>query len=229
MSRQFVTVISHSGMGKTLLARHYANAQRKGAEVAIVECYDGMTPKALIAAICRAIGKEDHGNIDALLSRAKTSLSEEHRMLIIDEANFLTHRSLNHLVYVWNTVRNGIVLLGTHELDKTVQSSELQRVASRHKLRVYLPMTLDDEIKARLEEAFPEEVTARAIEMAKRGSFGRLRDLDTLISSALNLRDKLAEKNITRSAEDLLEKVCGRDARYEEPRKRQLKPVGGAQ
>lgn len=205
-SKKFVTIVGPSGMGKSLLVRHFANSRTRGGMV-IVEAYDGMTPRAFLAAICRALGDVDTGSKDALLTRVAGLLAEQPRLLAIDEANFLKAESINHLVFIWNQANTGIAMLGTDELDRTIKSSGLQRVRSRLKLAITLGGLSDDEIKARLEESFDtKDVTARVVELARVGSFSSYRDLDTLIESASDLLDK----NPNKSLEDAFERTSTR-------------------
>jgi DNA transposition AAA+ family ATPase len=205
-SRKFVSIVGPSGMGKTLIAKHFANRNTKGGML-IVEAYDGMTPRAFLAAICRALGDLDTGSKDALLTRAAGLLAEQPRLLAIDEANFLKDESINHLVYVWNHAQSGIVLLGTEELERAIRSSKLQRVQSRLKVSINLGTLSDEEIRTRLEESFEaKEITERVVQLARVGSYGRYRDLDTLIDTISAKR----EQNSTVPLEKLFERFSSR-------------------
>jgi DNA transposition AAA+ family ATPase len=180
-SRRFVSVVGPSGMGKTLISKHFANRNTRGGMV-IVEAYDGMTPRAFLAAICRSLGEVDTGSKDSLLFRAAGVLAEQPRLLAIDEANFLKPESLNHLVYIWNQAQIGIVILGTEELEQSMRSARLQRIRTRLRVSINLGSLTDEEIRHRLEESFDsDEVTARVVELAKMGSLGSYRKLDDLI------------------------------------------------
>lgn len=205
-SKKFVAIIGPSGMGKSLLCRHFANAKTYGS-MAIVEAYDGITPRAFLQTVSEALGDAKGGSLDPLLKRVAGMLAEQPLLLAIDEANFLKVQSINHLVTIWNKSNLGVVLLGTEELARTVSASELQRVRSRMKLIVMLGQLSEDEIRRRLEECFdPKEVTPNVIEMARRGSYGSYRDLDTLIETATDRIDK----NSTRSLEEVFERVFQR-------------------
>jgi DNA transposition AAA+ family ATPase len=205
-SKKFVTIVGPSGMGKTLLCRHFANDRTHGGMV-IIEAYDGMTPRAFLAAICRALGDLDTGSKDALINRVMGLVAEQPRLMAIDEANFLREESINHLVRIWNQANTGIVLLGTEELERAVRSSKLQRVQSRLKVAITLGTLSDDEIRARLEESFgAKTVTVRVVDLARQGSFGRYRDLDTLIETASDALDK----NQNKSLEEIFERISAR-------------------
>lgn len=195
-SRKFVGIVGPSGMGKSLLTRYYTNKNSRGG-IVVIEAYDGMTAVAFLSAVCRALGDVDTGSKDALINRVASILADQPRTLAIDEANFLKEESINHLVYIWNQNNVGVVLLGTDELERTLRSSKLQRVHSRLKLIIQLDRLNDQEIRRRLEESFEEsEITARVIEIAKVGSFGRYRDLDTLIDTVSQKRDHYADKSL---------------------------------
>jgi DNA transposition AAA+ family ATPase len=205
-SRKFVVIVGRSGMGKTLLCRHFANMNTRGGMV-IVECYDGMTPHAFLATVCRALGESDSGSKDALITRVAGTLSERPKLLAVDEANFLTEQSVNHLVRIWNQAHIGIALLGTDELNKIMKSSRFERSHSRLKVFIQLPDLSVEEIRTRLEEAFDKkEVTARVVELARQGCYGRYRDLDTLIDSAADALDK----NPTKGLEAAFERISSR-------------------
>jgi DNA transposition AAA+ family ATPase len=206
-SQKFAVIVGQSGMGKSLLMRHFANLRTRGGMV-MVEAYDGMTPRAFLAAICRALGEVDTGSKDLLLSRVAGLLAEQPKLLAIDEANFLTEQSINHLVYIWNQANIGIALLGTEELDRVIKSSKLQRVRSRLKLTVSLSGLSDEEIRNRLEESFDKrDVTARVVEIARVGSFASYRDLDTLIETASDALDKNEGK---KTLEEVFERISSR-------------------
>ncbi|MEK6323576.1 MAG: ATP-binding protein [Acidobacteriota bacterium] len=207
-SQKFVTIVGQSGMGKSLLLRHFANARTTGAMV-LVEAYHGMTAKSFLAAIVRALGEVPRTSKDQLLSLAAGLLAEQPKLLAIDEANFLTEESINHLVYIWNQSNIGIALLGTEELDRVAKSSKLQRLRSRLKLAVTVSGLTDEDVRRRLEESFDKkEVTARVLELARHGSFGSYRDLDTLIESANSYREAAA--NAGKSLEQAFEGVGSR-------------------
>lgn len=205
-SRKFVALIGPSGIGKTVITKHFANTKTRGG-VVLVECYDCMRPRAFLRAICRAIGEVDSGEIDDLITRAAERLESQPLVLAIDEANFLTVTSVNHLIRIWNSAKNGIVLLGTEELERIITSPRLQRVRSRLKVMIHLGEMPDAEIRARLEEVFdPSEVNTRVVEVARIGSFGSFRDLDTIIEAAIEAR----EQNPDKSLEAVFERVAGR-------------------
>ena len=205
-SKKFVTIIGPSGMGKSLLARHFANNRTKGGMV-IVESYDGMTPRAFLGAISRALGDIDSGSTDHLINRVAGSLADQPKLVAVDEANFLTFQSINHLIYIYNQARIGIVLLGTDELEEVMKHPKLQRVRSRLKLSVYLGNLNEEEIRGRLEESFDKkEVTARVVELVRAGSLGSYRDLETLIESA----GEYQEKNPSMTVEQAFERTYAR-------------------
>lgn len=207
-AKKFTAIILPSGMGKTLIARHLANVQ-VGGGIRIVESYDGMTTRAFLAAICRELGHPEKGSVDVLIRRVVGSLAEQPMLLVVDEANFLSTQSLNQLVYIYNQVRIGIALIGTEELEAIVRNSKLQRVHTRFKLWVRLGALSEKEIGHRLGQSFEKkEVTVRAVEMAQRASGGSYRLLDTVIESALELKEARtrggAQPNIDKPLEWLL-------------------------
>jgi len=205
-SGKFVVVIGPSGMGKSLLTRHYANAHSTGG-VVVVEAYGKMTPRAFLASVCRSLGDIDTGSIDHLMNRVVGLLSEQPRLLAIDEANFLSSTSIDHLVYIYNQVQRGILLLGTEELEQVVRNTRHQRVRSRTHLTIHLGTLSDEEIRNRLLESFDaSDVTPSVIEMARRSSYGSYRDLDDLIDHASDSLERYPSKSLSQ----VLEKVSTR-------------------
>lgn len=201
LSRKFVLVAGPSGQGKSLLLRHYRNTTTRS-DMRIVEAYDGMTPRAFLAAICRSLGEIDTGSVDHLINRAAGVLSETPRVIAVDEANFLKSQSINQLVYIHNQARMGTILLGTRELERLARSSDLERMATRYKVMIQLPLMNEDEIKQRLTKSFDKsEVTARVVEMAQRGSGSSYRALDTVIESAADYLDRHEGRNLEYAVE----------------------------
>ena len=214
-SKKFVTIIGPSGMGKSLLARHFANNRTRGGMV-IVESYDGMTPRAFLGAICRALGEPDTGSLDHLINRVSASLVEMPRLVAVDEANFLTYPSINHLIYIYNQAKMGVILVGTSELEQVMTEPKLARVRSRLKLAINLDLMSEDEIRHRLEDSFDKkDVTRRVVELARMGSFGGFRELDTLIESASDYLDSAPGKSL----EAAFEKVASRQYGKRETRR----------
>jgi DNA transposition AAA+ family ATPase len=202
-SKKFVVIVGPSGMGKSLLARHFANARTRGGMI-LVESYDGIRPRAFLASICRALGESDTGSLDAVIRQVAGSLAEKPRLVAIDEANFLTAQSINHLVYIWNQANMGIALMGTSELDRVLKLTDFQRVRSRSRQLIILPGLSEEEITKRLEENFDKkEITARVKELARNGSFESYRDLDTLIEAAADELDR----NEGKSLEQVFERI----------------------
>ena len=190
LSRKFVLIAGPSGQGKSLLLRHYRNTTTRG-DMRIVEAYDGMTARAFLAAICRALGEIDTGSVDHLIMRAAGVLAEHPRVIAIDEANFLKSQSINQLVYIYNQARMGVVLLGTRELERIAHDSDLERVQTRFKVIIQLPLLNEDEVKVRLLKSFDRAaVTARVVDLAQRGSGQSYRALDTVIESAADYLDR---------------------------------------
>lgn len=201
LSRKFVLVAGPSGQGKSLLLRHYRNTATRS-DMRIVEAYDGMTSRSFLSAICRSLGEIDTGSVDYLIRRAAGVLAEHPRVIAIDEANFLKAQSINQLVYIYNQARMGVVLLGTRELERIAHDSDLERVQTRFKVIIQLPLLNEEEIKVRLLKSFDKsDVTARVVEMASRGSASSYRALDTVIESAADYRDRNEGKSLEQAFE----------------------------
>lgn len=214
-SRKFVTIVGPTGIGKSMLTHHFAKKKTRGGMV-VVEAYDTMTPRAFLGAICRALGEPDTGSLDHLINRVSASLVEMPRLIAVDEANFLTYPSINHLIYIYNQAKVGMILVGTSELEQVMTEPKLARVRSRLKLAINLDLMTDDEIRHRLEESFDKgEVTRRVVELARMGSFGGYRELDTLIESATDYLDSAPGKSL----EAALEKVASRQYGKRETRR----------
>lgn len=201
MSRKFVIVGGPSGQGKSLLLHHYRNTTTRS-DMRIVEAYDGMTPRSFLAAVCRSLGEIDTGSVDHLINRAAGMLAERPRTIAVDEANFLKTQSINQLVYIHNKARMGTILIGTREIERLIRFSDLERMATRYKVMIQLPLLSEEEIKQRLIKSFDRsEVTARVVEMAQRGSGASYRALDTVIESAADFLDRHSDKDLEYAVE----------------------------
>lgn len=197
-ARQFVIIIGPSGIGKTFAAREFGNRYTSGGDYIIVEPYDGIRPKSFLRLLARALGLETRGSVEDLLIRIRGFLRETPRVIVVDEGDFLPPESLNHLVYLWNGIHIGIVIMGTQRLDETLRRSSLERVRTRRRLTINLNTARPSlgDIETLLNEAFEKSLVTTEAVKALATFASNYRELEMLIGLAKDVLKLNPERSL---------------------------------
>ncbi|CUU88152.1 bacteriocin [Campylobacter hyointestinalis subsp. hyointestinalis] len=128
-------ITAKSGTGKTTAVRALLLSIPQSV---IVTAYDGMSKKELLEEIAVAVGAKSTLKTQQALMRAiKDQLSHTKKVLIIDEANFMSEKSLEQIRHIQDVSQTAIVLVGTERLDMQIARSH-EQVESR--VRACLPL-----------------------------------------------------------------------------------------
>lgn len=107
-------IYGHSGMGKTTAIAQYA-ARESGVIVITVDPVSS-SPSAILHDLAEAVGEQPKGTLRGLLRRISKKLSDTGKLIVVDEAQFLTHRAIEVLRKVHDTAKVGVVFSGMPRL-----------------------------------------------------------------------------------------------------------------
>lgn len=116
-------VTGESGLGKTTAVKHY---KEENPDVMIVYARPSITHKSLMREIAVKAGTDPSGAIDEVFMRTVTKLKGSGRMIIIDEAEHLTPRTLDQ-VRRFNDPEFaglGVLLIGLPKLLYTLRNEQ---------------------------------------------------------------------------------------------------------
>jgi DNA transposition AAA+ family ATPase len=195
---EFCVVVGRAGFGKTqglLYAR-----RRKGCFY--VRVNGGSTPKILLKQILRAIGADwSHGPVADLLGAVIGHLQRrQDALLLIDEADRLTIKSLELIRDVYDATECGIVLSGLHRLENIMVKGaslkeNLEQLYSRVSAILRLEPITDDECDAIVGQFKVKEQRAKEY-IRQRIAIDGMRKLSKIIVNA----QEIARKNGHRGA-----------------------------
>lgn len=132
--RALLKIIGKSGTGKTTAIKALI---KKLPQAILVTAYAGMSKKELLESIAEKIGAEPKRLGTAhLMSAIKDTLKGSDRVIIIDEANFISTISLEQIRHIQDETNTPIILVGTENLQKQILKSHEQvitRIRNTHK------------------------------------------------------------------------------------------------
>lgn len=167
-----------AGLGKTQMLKEYA---RKNSSAVLIEVDPSCTPKVLLKKIAEAIGATSRGINNELLDNIVTKLKGSERVLLIDEAELLSTRSLEFIRRIHDLAEIGVVLAGMPRLLVNLKgkNNELAQLYSRVGFACDLGNALEDEDLALLASSAigTDEFNADLIKASK----GNARRLSKLI------------------------------------------------
>jgi hypothetical protein len=103
-------IYGDAGLGKTVSLMKYISSHPEAIYITLKDC--DKSTKGMCEKILSSIGKEEHG-ADRLLVEAITDyLTENRRLIILDEAQHLSIRALENLRAINDSTETGIVLCG---------------------------------------------------------------------------------------------------------------------
>lgn len=190
---QIIVIVGDPGVGKSEALREFCLNYNKA--IMRVDCYQGQTPKGFLQLICRELSLDANTSKHNMLMSITDKLKGSPALLVIDEGDFLSEESLNHLRYIWDHASLGVVLAGTSELHEAFEKNRRSKAArARLKRRVALTIQVVElsrsEVRAIIEETYDDATpeTVQAFYAASSGIFG---DLDQLIENVDDLREKM--------------------------------------
>ncbi|WP_169975128.1 ATP-binding protein [Campylobacter sp. RM16191] len=121
-------IVAKSGTGKTTAIKALA---LRYPQMEIITAYDGMSKKELLEEISEKIGADPASKSQQNLMKAiKKHLSKTRKVIVIDEANFMSTKSLEQVRHIQDETGAAIVLIGTEKLHEQIVGSH-EQVESR--------------------------------------------------------------------------------------------------
>ncbi len=148
---QMGVIISKSGLGKTEAIREYCQ-KTKG--VILITCRKTVALKVLLERIAEQLGISDKGVNDYIVNSVIEILKNSGRMIVVDEAQFLTTICLEILRQIYDEAGIGVVYAGMPELrDKIVGRGavKLEQIYSRISFAAQLPPLDEHDVRLILE------------------------------------------------------------------------------
>lgn len=123
-------IYGSAGLGKTQMLKEYA---RRNSSAVLIEVDPSCTPKVLLRKIAEAVGANARGVNNELLDSIVSKLRGSERLLMIDEAELLSTRSLEFIRRIHDLTAVGVVLAGMPRLliNLKGKNNELAQLYSR--------------------------------------------------------------------------------------------------
>jgi DNA transposition AAA+ family ATPase len=197
-----VVVYGKPGVGKSRCLREYTLGCMRTAPVTIL-CSRNIVAAYFLKKIAKQLGVKDKGTIPQLEDAVAEKLNSYPRPLFVDQANYLSERSLGSVCYIWEVAHIPIMLSGTQALYDLFTTSPLtedvraqlsSRVA-RHYLLAELSLS---EAKAIIQRALGADATDAVIAQIFSITGGIHRHVDMIIPLILELKAQNEEKLSTR-------------------------------
>ncbi len=134
-------VIGEAGLGKTQALTEYA---KRKSNVVMLEVDPTYSAKVLLTELCNTLGLTAARNNHAMMTAIIDKLKGSDRLLIIDEAELLTHKPLEILRRIHDKAGIGIVLAGMPRLRANLRGArgEYKQLYSRIGLALDIKMRL---------------------------------------------------------------------------------------
>ncbi|MEG9490727.1 AAA family ATPase [Mannheimia indoligenes] len=123
-------IYGSAGLGKTQMMKEYA---RRHSSAMLIEVDPSCTPKVLLRKIAEVVGANARGVNNELLDSIVSKLKDSERLLMIDEAELLSTRSLEFIRRIHDLTGVGVVLAGMPRLliNLKGKNNELAQLYSR--------------------------------------------------------------------------------------------------
>ncbi len=153
--RNDVALVSgHAGAGKTTALNHYANTNTG----VILITADAMTTTstAILGLVCKSLGRQVPGRRAALMNTLVGQLADTNRLLIVDEADFLTFDALQAVRTLNDLAHIGIVFSGNDRLYSQMRSGRRSPEFEQLRTRIFVRKKVFNEYTVEeMEAIFP--------------------------------------------------------------------------
>lgn len=170
-------IFGAAGLGKTQMLKQYA---KENSSAVLIETDPSCNPKVLLRKIAEAVGANARGVNNELLEGIVAKLKGSERLLMIDEAELLSTRSLEFIRRIHDLAGVGIILAGMPRLLVNLKgkNNELAQLYSRVGFACDLGNALpDDDLALLAESALGTDEFNAPLLKACRGNARRLSKL----------------------------------------------------
>jgi len=209
-----VVVYGKPGIGKTRCLLEYAKRNTVTAPIPVL-CTPNITPLYFVQKLARKVGLSERAVAARLEDNVAERLMRTPRPLFIDQANYLSEKSLGTICYLWEVARIPIVLTGTkslYELFITSRLTEDVRAQLSSRVAMHYPLTglSLSEAKAIIERELGQYSTDSAIAQIYNITNGLPRCIEMLLPILQNLIERNSKE--LQSGEITLEKLIAKAA-----------------
>lgn len=203
--RAIVVVYARPGTGKSFCLREYAKQRTTTRPVSIL-CSRNITPRYFVQRLAQELRLDDRPSTPRLEDNLAHRLKTNPRPIFIDQANYLTEKSLGTLCYLWEVARTPIALVGTKDLHELFITSRLTQdvraqLSSRVQMHYELKGLNEQEIKTIVRRSLGDLVSDADITLILRVSGGVFRhvamSLPRIATLARRNRQQLASGAVT--------------------------------
>ena len=202
-----VIVYGKPGVGKTRCLLEFAVKKMSTAPLTIL-CSRNVTPAYFVEKLAEDMGLRTDKRIAKMEDMIAEKLNRYPRPIFVDQANYLSERSLGSVCYIWEKAKVPIVLIGTKDLyDLFTKSSRTEDVRAQISSRVAMHYLLSElslpEVKAIIKRALAADATDDVVAKIFNVTGGIHRHVDMIVPRILDLKalnkEKLAEGRVTMS------------------------------
>ena len=198
-----------AGMGKTTALRRYAELHPNAILLEVTPTY---TPAVVLKTIAKKLGVAVSGSLNDLNEAILSRLSGSGRIIMVDEAENLSTRSLEVLRRLQDLAGIGLLLAGTPRLRTNLMGrhGELEQLFSRTTYILDLPSVMaDDEMMQICQATLPElsEVLCRNAAQRAKGRLRRLWKIMELADRASQQSGEPISADMLAQAEAMLNKM----------------------
>lgn len=198
-----------AGMGKTTALRRYAELHTNAILLEVTPTY---TPAVVLKTIAKKLGVAVSGSLNDLNEAILSRLSGSGRIIMVDEAENLSTRSLEVLRRLRDLAGIGLLLAGTPRLRTNLMGrhGELEQLFSRVTYILDLPSVMaDNEMMEICQQTFPDlsEVLCRNAAQRAKGRLRRLWKIMELADRASQQSGEPISADMLAQAEAMLNKM----------------------
>lgn len=180
--RENALLYGQAGMGKTTALRHYADEHP---DVVLIEAMPTYTPAVVLKTIAKKLSLPVSGSLNDINEAILSRLTDSGRMIVVDEAENLSTKSLEILRRLHDNAEVGLVLAGMPRLRSNLMGrhGELAQLFSRVGYVLELPESMADKELAQIcQHTLPElsEVLSNKMVQRANGSPRRLWKMMTI-------------------------------------------------
>lgn len=188
-----VVAYGKPGVGKSRSLLEFTVRRMTTAPVTIL-CSRNVTPRYFVEKLAQDLGLENESIIPKIEDSIAEKLNRYPRPIFVDQANYLSEKSLGSICYIWEKARIPIVLIGTKDLfDLFMTSSRTEDVRSQISSRVAMHYLLSElslpEVKAIINRALGEDASDDAVAQIFNVTGGIHRHVDMIVPRIFELKE----------------------------------------